>query len=153
MCRPGDIVLLAGDLGAGKTTLAQGFGRALGVEEPITSPTFVLQRHYHCAPGALGGRIQTLLHVDVYRLDRLAEVVDLGTAELVEDCAVALVEWGDVASSVLGADALVVGLVADLDSVEEGAPVRLVSVQASGETWLARRAALASALREWCVER
>ena len=69
LCVPGDILLLAGDLGAGKTTFAQGFGRALGMEESITSPTFTLVRQY---PVGGGGTGQQPLHADVYRLDHLA---------------------------------------------------------------------------------
>ncbi len=110
-CRPGDILLLAGDLGSGKTTFAQGFGAALGVAGAVTSPTFTLVRQYPCGPA--GGSVRTLLHADLYRLDHLAEVVDLGLGELVEDAAVALVEWGDVAEPVLGAGALTVRIVAD----------------------------------------
>lgn len=91
--RPGDVVVLAGSLGAGKTTFAQGFARGLGVRGPVTSPTFTLVRQYPCALGQL-------VHADVYRLDQLAEVADLGIAELVER-GVALVEWGDVVTPAL----------------------------------------------------
>lgn len=92
--RRGDVIVLQGSLGAGKTTFAQGFARGLGVEGPVTSPTFTLVRQYPCALGQL-------VHVDVYRLEHLAEVADLGLADLVED-GVALVEWGDVARPALG---------------------------------------------------
>jgi len=94
VARRGDVIVLQGPLGAGKTTFAQGFARGLGVQGPVTSPTFTLVRQYPCALGQL-------VHVDVYRLDRLAEVADLGLADLVED-GVALVEWGDVARPALG---------------------------------------------------
>ncbi len=122
-CRPGDILLLAGDLGAGKTTFAQGFGAALGVAGAVTSPTFTLVRQYPCGPA--GGSVRTLLHADLYRLDHLAEVVDLGLGELVEDAAVALVEWGDVAEPVLGAGALTVRIVADEEPADLPASTRL----------------------------
>ena len=90
VCEPGDVLLLAGDLGSGKTTFAQGFGRGLGVTEPITSPTFALVRQYPIGDGGgddvrAGASLRTLLHADVYRLDRLAEIADLGLGELVED--------------------------------------------------------------------
>ena len=91
LCRPGDVVLLVGDLGAGKTVFAQGFAAALGVPGPVTSPTFALVRQYRCGEGSPVG---LLIHADVYRTGSLHEVVDLALAELVEEDAVALVEWG-----------------------------------------------------------
>ena len=105
----GDVVLLVGDLGAGKTAFAQGFAAALGVAGPVTSPTFALVRHYRCGAGSPVG---TLIHADVYRTGSVAEVVDLALAELVEEDAVALVEWGDLAAPALGESALEVTLVA-----------------------------------------
>jgi tRNA threonylcarbamoyladenosine biosynthesis protein TsaE len=102
--RRGDVVVLSGPLGAGKTTFAQGFARGLGVEGPVTSPTFTLVRQYPC-------RLGQLVHADVYRLDHLAEVEDLGLAELVEQGA-ALVEWGDVAAPALSPVAWTVTLAA-----------------------------------------
>jgi tRNA threonylcarbamoyladenosine biosynthesis protein TsaE len=92
--RRGDVIVLQGTLGAGKTTFAQGFARGLGVDGPVTSPTFTLVRQYPCALGQL-------VHVDVYRLEQLAEVDDLGLEDLGED-GVVLVEWGDVARPALG---------------------------------------------------
>jgi tRNA threonylcarbamoyladenosine biosynthesis protein TsaE len=135
--RPGDVVLLAGDLGAGKTTLAQGIGVGLGITDQVTSPTFTLVRSYPCPVPveAVGGRragatVRTFLHADLYRLDNLAEVADLALAELVEDDAVAVVEWGDVAEPVLGGDALSVRLTEGLVEDERFATI---SVAASCE--------------------
>jgi tRNA threonylcarbamoyladenosine biosynthesis protein TsaE len=107
LCGAGDVVLLVGPLGAGKTAFAQGFAAALGVEGPVTSPTFTLVRQYRCAAG---GPVETLIHADVYRTGSLPEVVDLALAELVEERAIALVEWGDLAAPALGDDALEVTL-------------------------------------------
>jgi tRNA threonylcarbamoyladenosine biosynthesis protein TsaE len=107
LCRSGDIVLLVGDLGAGKTAFAQGFAAGLGVAGPVTSPTFALVRQYACGPGS---PVATLLHADVYRTESLPEVVDLALAELVEDGAVAIVEWGDMAAPALGDSVLEVTL-------------------------------------------
>lgn len=136
LARAGDVVLLAGELGAGKTVFAQGFGRALGIEEPITSPSFTLVRIYP-------GRVR-LVHADVYRLDHLQEVVDLALPELVDEGAVAVVEWGDVAAPALPADYLEVRL-----EWSEAEDERRVSVGAVGPAWSARQGALAAALGRW----
>ena len=84
--RPGDLVVLVGPLGAGKTALTQGIGAALGVREPVTSPTFVLARVHR------GGRLP-LVHVDAYRLGRVADVDDLDLDVTVAQ-SVTVVEWG-----------------------------------------------------------
>ncbi len=143
--RGGDIVLLAGDLGAGKTAFAQGFGAALGIDEPVTSPTFTLVRTYPVPSGH--GEVRSFLHADVYRLDHLNEIVDLGLGQLVEDGGVALVEWGDLAAPVLGDDALLVRLVADEDDDQ----VRRLVVGAEGTRWEQRWSDLAASLAPWHV--
>jgi tRNA threonylcarbamoyladenosine biosynthesis protein TsaE len=150
---PGDIVLLVGDLGAGKTTFAQGFGAGLGIQESMTSPTFTLVRQYpvhgtgSAGPGA--GAIRTLLHADLYRLDRLQEVADLGLGELVEDGGVALVEWGDAAEPLLGRGSLHVRLTAS-ESDEER---RLIDLEPADDGWLSRWGAVAEALGGWEMPR
>ena len=94
VARPGDLILLAGEMGAGKTVFAQGFAAGLGVLDTVTSPTFTLVHTYD-------GRLR-VHHADVYRLERLAEVADLALGELLDDDdAVVLVEWGDVVASSL----------------------------------------------------
>ncbi len=93
LIRPGDLIVLCGDLGAGKTAFTQGLGVALGVEVPITSPTFTLANRY---PGVL-----TVHHLDVYRLVHIDEVADLGLHELVDDASVTVVEWGDAIAGAL----------------------------------------------------
>ncbi len=142
-CRAGDVVLLVGDLGAGKTTFAQGFGRALGITEPITSPTFTLVRQYRLpeqGPATVAGGIRALVHADVYRLDTLGEIADLALAELVEDAAVALVEWGDVAVGVLGAEWLAVRF----EIVDD--EHRRITLVGAGPSWSARWPALVASL-------
>ena len=108
--RTGDIVLLSGTLGAGKTTFVKGVAKGLGVKERITSPTFTMVRQHACANDQ---GITTLHHCDVYRVESLDEVVDLALGELVEESAVALVEWGDLAASVFGRDVFTIDFFVD----------------------------------------
>ena len=129
LCRPGDVVLLIGDLGAGKTVFAQGFAAALGVPGPVTSPTFALVRQYRCGDDS---PVEVLIHADVYRTGSLDEVTDLALAELVEEDAVALVEWGELAAPALGDSALEITLVAP-DPVGEPAQ-RVVTVTGRGRS-------------------
>ena len=95
--RPGDVIVLAGEMGAGKTAFAQGFGAALGIEEAITSPTFTLV-HSYPIPGAK----RHLHHADLYRLETTNDVDDLALHELAEFGGIVLIEWGDVATATLG---------------------------------------------------
>lgn len=124
MAVAGDLVLLIGDLGTGKTTFVQGFGRGLGVDEQITSPTFVLVRSYR-------GRLE-LVHADAYRLGGQTEVEDLGLAQLIDGRGVALVEWGELLAPLAGSDYLEVRM--ELD--EEGC--RRVHLRPVGPRWEAR---------------
>lgn len=132
--RPGDAVALAGELGAGKTTFVQGAARALGVAEPVGSPTFTLVREYR-------GEVP-VIHVDVYRLDRVQDVLDLGIEEVAEE-GVLFVEWGDVIEGLLPRDHLVVEL------SSSGDDVRRVVVRARGTSWAERWGPLARALAPW----
>src|SRR5436190_16828526 len=88
MLRPGDLVVLNGALGTGKTTLVQGIGAGMGVRGPVTSPTFVIARLH---PSLVGG--PPLVHVDAYRLHDLAEVDDLDLDATLDE-SVTVVEWG-----------------------------------------------------------
>jgi tRNA threonylcarbamoyladenosine biosynthesis protein TsaE len=150
--RPGDVVLLAGELGSGKTTLAQGMARALGVADHVTSPTFTLVRAYPCAPPVSTRHprgpdelraVRTFLHADLYRLDNLGEVLDLAIGELVEDGAVAVVEWGDKAESLFGPEALRVLL-----ATGQGDDERWVTIRAT-ESWRARCPELTDLVARW----
>ena len=91
----GDLVILSGELGAGKTTFTQGLAEGLGVRGPITSPTFVLARVH---PSLVGG--PALVHVDAYRLGGLAELDDLDLDASVDE-SVTVVEWGEGKAEVL----------------------------------------------------
>jgi tRNA threonylcarbamoyladenosine biosynthesis protein TsaE len=95
---PGAVVSLEGPLGAGKTTLVKGIARALGIEEPVTSPSFTLISTYR---GAM-----ELHHVDLYRLEALAEIEDLGLRELMSGGGVTVIEWGEKAEALLPPDAI-----------------------------------------------
>ena len=139
LARPGDVVLLVGDLGAGKTAFAQGFARAIGVEEQVTSPTFTLVRSYK-------GRM-VLHHLDVYRLDRLHEAEDLGLAELVDDGGVVLIEWGDAVSRVLPNSFLELRFTF-LDDEDDH---RSIAVRTVGNSWANRAAALRTVTERWSV--
>lgn len=89
---PGAVVLLIGNLGAGKTTLAKGIASGLGAARPedVTSPTFTLIHEYRAAPGGI-----KVYHVDLYRLDRPDQVATLGLDEIFGSSAVVLIEWGE----------------------------------------------------------
>jgi tRNA threonylcarbamoyladenosine biosynthesis protein TsaE len=136
LARPGDLLLLAGELGAGKTAFAQGFGAALGVTEPITSPTFTLASQY-------SGRLE-LNHLDVYRLEQLTEVLDIGLPEMLDEGGVTLVEWGDSIIPALPADYLLIRF-----TYGEGDDDRLVTLEPVGGAWIARSPVLSLALTDW----
>jgi tRNA threonylcarbamoyladenosine biosynthesis protein TsaE len=103
--RPGAVVSLEGPLGAGKTVLVQGIARALGIDEPITSPTFTLISQYR---GALD-----LYHVDLYRIQAEEEIEELGLEELMAGEGVVVIEWGEKAARFLPADAIRIRLILD----------------------------------------
>lgn len=130
LTRSGDFILVAGEMGSGKTAFAQGFGRAMGVTEPITSPTFTLVHSYDT-----GGI--TLHHADLYRLERLGEVADLALGELAEFSGVVLVEWGDVVAGAFGDHLLV-----RLESVPDDDDSRWVTISAFGGAWASRWAGI-----------
>lgn len=136
LARPGDVVVLAGDLGAGKTAFVQGFGRGLGVEERITSPTFTLVHVYE-------GRLP-VHHLDVYRLEQLSEALDLGLAEMLDEGGVVLVEWGDAITPLLPHDHLEVHL-----TFGAGDDDRALALEPIGPEWANRSAAVRAALAPW----
>ena len=138
LATPGDLLVLAGDLGTGKTAFAQGFAHGLGVDEQVTSPAFILVRTYE-------GRLP-FVHLDVYRLDTMQELVDLGIAELLDEGAVTLVEWGDAVTPALPADFLEVRL-----EVTDAPDDRLLSIRSVGPGWPPRADALKRVLAPWTV--
>ena len=131
----GDLVVLTGDLGAGKTTFAKGLARGLGVTQQVTSPTFTIVQEYD-------GRVP-VAHVDVYRLERLSEVEDLALPEMLEDGCVVVIEWGERARQALPGAHL--GVRIERPGDQGGAPddsARLVHLEPAGPAWEARRADL-----------
>ena len=126
LLRAGDLVLLSGDLGAGKTTLTRGLGAALGVRGAVTSPTFVIARVH---PAGSAGA--PLVHVDAYRLTDLAEVDDLDLdASLAES--VTVVEWGMGRVEGLAESRLELTLHRGDDEADE---TRTVTVRGVGPRW------------------
>ncbi len=113
-------------MGVGKTAFAKGFGRAMGVAEPITSPTYTLVHSYPV------GRV-TLHHADIYRLTTHHEVADLAFAELLESDGIVIVEWGDVVAGTLGEHLLVR---IEFDDADDDS--RSVIVSAIGKSWATR---------------
>ncbi|MDN4610813.1 tRNA (adenosine(37)-N6)-threonylcarbamoyltransferase complex ATPase subunit type 1 TsaE [Arthrobacter burdickii] len=147
--RPADLLVLSGELGAGKTTFTQGLGRGLSVEDRIISPTFVLVRQHPAADGGPG-----LVHVDAYRLGNAAAVDDLDL-EATMDSNVTVVEWGAGRVEHLSDSWLRVDIVRPLGSTEaaSGGPVidfdddgedevRTVTLSGFGPRWSGRQPAL-----------
>lgn len=133
--RAGDLVVLTGPLGAGKTTLTQGLGEGLGVRGQVASPTFIIARVH---PSTVGG--PALVHVDAYRLTSLDELDALDLDESLED-SVTVVEWGEGLAEVLSEDRLEVtierphGAGSDDDLLDAEVGTRHVSVRAVGPRW------------------
>ena len=125
LLRPGDLVILAGPLGAGKTTLVQGIGAGLGVRGPVTSPTFVIARVH---PPVTGSG-PALVHADAYRLGSFSEVDDL---DLDTDAgsAVTVVEWGTGLAEPLAEDRLEITIEPDQDG-----DARTVRINGHGARW------------------
>jgi tRNA threonylcarbamoyladenosine biosynthesis protein TsaE len=138
---PGDLVLIEGDLGAGKTTFVQGLAAGLGIDDQVASPTFTLMRIYECGPTGVRRGVARLLHADLYRLEHLREVVDLGLPELLDDAAVAVVEWGEAGAPVLGDDFLEVRI----DTADDERPSERVIALRGTSSWSGRVAAMTAA--------
>ena len=137
--RAGDAVVLAGELGTGKTTFVQGVARGLGVEDQVSSPTFTLVKEYR--------GILDVAHVDVYRLEHVQDVVDLGLDELGEGEAVLLVEWGDAVEQLLPVERLRV----ELSTEDVSSEVRRLRLTGAGPSWEERWGTLQVAVAPWSV--
>jgi tRNA threonylcarbamoyladenosine biosynthesis protein TsaE len=145
--RLGDVVALTGELGAGKTCFVQGAAHALGVPDRVTSPSFVLRREYQ-------GQVP-VLHLDVYRLSTLQEVLDIGYEEALDRSWITFIEWGDAMSPLLPVDHLEVEFrfpvpVAPLNAeMDNDAETRVLIVRARGRDWVRRMAGLSADLQRW----
>jgi tRNA threonylcarbamoyladenosine biosynthesis protein TsaE len=129
LLRAGDLVILSGSLGAGKTTLVQGIGEGLGVRGPVTSPTFVIARIH---PSLTGG--PDLVHADAYRLASPAEVDDLDLDEAMGS-SVTVVEWGGGMAEGLAADRLEITITPLEVTVPSGGETRTVCIAGHGGRW------------------
>lgn len=118
LLEPGDVAGLSGELGAGKTALAQGIGRGLGVDEPVSSPTFALVHEY-------AGRVP-VWHLDTYRVASLDELIDLSWTDLLAGGGVVLVEWPERIAAALPADRL------DIRLADGGGDTREIEIEARG---------------------
>ena len=144
LVRSGDMIVLNGEMGSGKTTFSQHFAHALGITEPVTSPTFNLLHNY------AGGRLK-LHHADLYRLERTGELDDLGLTELQEAGGVMLVEWGDVVGDALGTG-LIVKLAANENAdAQDSVTVRQIDIDWRGMQWETRWDKLRSSLDTWAT--
>jgi len=144
LVRAGDMIVLIGEMGSGKTTFSQYFAHALGVSEPVTSPTFNLLHNYS------GSRLK-LHHADLYRLERTGELDDLGLTDLQEAGGVMLVEWGDVVGDALGTG-LVVKLAAPENAdTEDSVTVRQIDIDWRGMQWETRWDKLRTSLGTWAT--
>jgi tRNA threonylcarbamoyladenosine biosynthesis protein TsaE len=140
LLKPGEILLLVGELGSGKTTFVQGLATGLGVDRRPRSPTFTMVHQYN------GGKYP-LVHVDLYRCDSSSEVLTLGLEELIEPPAVAAVEWGEKATPVVGDDYLELDFVWDDDDED----VRTIKILPIGR-WQSRVGELSDAVRNWASQ-
>ena len=130
--RPRDVLLLTGDLGAGKTTFTKALCAALGVVDTVTSPTFTLVHEYR-------GSKLVVCHADLYRLERTGELADLGLDDARRSGAVLVVEWGDLAGDEF-TEALT------LTFAHAGETERVVTVSSRGTSWAPRVGRLFAAL-------
>lgn len=122
-CQPGDILLLEGDLGVGKTVFSKGFGKGLGVEEPISSPTFTIVQIYE------GGRLP-LYHFDAYRIGDVEEMEEIGYEDYFYGQGVCLIEWASIIREILPEGCIVVRIEKDL---EQGLQYRKITVARRGD--------------------
>ena len=137
LLRPGEMLLLVGELGTGKTTFVRGLASGLGIPDRVRSPSFQIVRTHD------GGRFP-LVHVDLYRLGSANEVLDLGLEELIAPPAVAAIEWGEKASAIVGVDFLEL----EFSWSAEAEDTRTIRFLPEGR-WRDRMGELGESVRSW----
>lgn len=120
--RPGDVYCLTGDLGVGKTVFTQGFAAGLGVEEPVSSPTFTIVQEYE-------GEKMPFYHFDVYRIGDVEEMDEIGFDDYIYGEGVCLIEWADLIREILPED--FVGIFIEKD-MEKGFDYRRITLERGG---------------------
>lgn len=131
--QPGDVVVLCGDLGAGKTALTGGIARGLGLADRVTSPTFALVHRYDDGPVVVA-------HVDAWRLDSAAALEDLGLEDVLDVGVITVVEWGDIVTGALPAERCTITL-----ALGRALEDRIITIELRGEPWQVRAPAIDSA--------
>ncbi|MCL4449546.1 MAG: tRNA (adenosine(37)-N6)-threonylcarbamoyltransferase complex ATPase subunit type 1 TsaE [Actinobacteria bacterium] len=143
---PGDLLLLIGELGSGKTTFVKGFAKACGIVQEVTSPTFILARSYPLSlphqfstgegisSNKINFAVTKIIHCDAYRLESWEEVVDLGFDEELDEGAVVLVEWGEKVKQLMGSSWLEV----HFETVDMTDNTRKISFLPVGSDWQKR---------------
>lgn len=119
---PGTVYCLNGDLGTGKTVFSQGFGKGLGIDEPISSPTFTILKEYH------EGRLP-LYHFDVYRIGDVEEMDEIGYYEFIDGEGVCLIEWSQLIEDILPRKHFQITIEKDLEKGFSYRRIRLEQVE------------------------
>ena len=125
MVKQGDVLALTGELGAGKTCFVKGLANELGVKETVTSPTFALLKTYH--------GLMDLYHLDLYRLDRIEDLLDIGIEDYLPGDGITVIEWGDKAGDLLPEDTLFIDF--RRGSTDDQ---RSIMIKARGREWTER---------------